>query len=106
MGVLIRHLACATALMVVFGALCTDSAHARKKKGDVVVLKVGEKQIIRYKEFKSVSSDNPTVIKVVRDRKRGGFILIPKRRGSTTIRWTYQERGSKSFRGSWKYVVR
>jgi hypothetical protein len=101
-----RHLACATALIVVVGVLCTDSAHARKKKGNVVVLKVGEKQIIRFKEFKSVSSDNPAVIKVVRDRKRGGFILIPRRRGSTTVRWTYKERGSKAFRGKWKYVVR
>ena len=106
MRVVLRHMAWATALMLAVSALCTDAAQAGKKSGNVVVLKKGERQIIHYKEFTSIRSDNPAVIKVVRNRKRGGFILIPKRRGSTMVRWTYKERGSRVFRGSWKYVVR
>jgi hypothetical protein len=106
MGIFLRHVVWATALMVVVSALCTDTAQAGKKSGNVVVLKMGQRQVIHYKEFTSIRADNPAIIKVVRNRKRGGFTLIPKRRGSTTVRWTYKERGSRAFSGSWKYIVR
>lgn len=104
MRVVLRHFAGVIAFMVALSVLGAVHSQAGKRPGDAVVLKKGERVVLRQKEFASIQSDNPAVIKVIRDRRRGGFILIGQRRGSTMVRWTYKE-GGRAFSGKWKYIV-
>lgn len=98
---------CVAALIVMF-AISTDAALARKKnKGGAIVMEVGKRRRLEYREITSLKADNPALVKIIKDRRRGGYILIPKRRGHTILRWKYKEpRTPKSFRGQWKLIVR
>jgi len=98
---------CIAALIVMLAAP-TDVALARKKKSaGAIVMKVGKRRRLEYREITSLKADNPALVKIIKDRRRGGFILIPKRRGQTILRWKYKEPHTrKSFRGTWKLIVR